>query len=102
MADTELTEFQTRTQSRVRQVLARHNRTVESQEVFRGKVPFYSKDPVVAVKMLGGGVEVWLFDDDVSYSFRGHSRIFENSDFGSPDELADAFLSALEASLSEA
>jgi len=102
MEDTELTEFQTRMQEQVRQLLAQHGREAESQEVLRADVPFYSKDTEIAVKVLAGDIEVWLYDDEASYSLRGNSRIFERDDFGSPTELAEAFLSALGEALGQA
>lgn len=101
MAKVELTEFQTHAQVEVQQLLTRRNRVIESQEVFRADVPFYSKDVEIAIKIVAGDVEIWLYDNEASYSFHGDSKIFERSDFDSLDELTEAFLSALNMALSE-
>ena len=100
MSETSLTPFQVSVEGRVRSLLQRLGKVVTEREIRAGTAPFYSKDEQTAVKLSSEDLEVWLFDDEASFSGPNGGGRFERDDFSSQDELANALLARLEAVLS--
>ena len=94
----DLTSFQTETVKAVTELLAAHGRQAE-HELREGVVPFYSREPVTCAKLLSGDIEVWIFEDGVT--FRGGERggTYERPDFDSEDALRGSLSADLAAIL---
>jgi hypothetical protein len=90
-----LTSFQERVESRVRALFSDAGLAVQTREVLTAEVPFYSKRSEVAVKIVANGVEVWVYDDEASFSVRGTARVYEKPDYHDSDALTDAFMAEL-------
>lgn len=86
-----LTQFQQSAEQAIVSLLAERGLTVSQREVLGGTIPFYSKEPQVAVQLTAGKMKVWLFDDEANVSGSNESR-FERADFDSTDQLLVALL----------
>lgn len=92
MSEPKLTAFQNRTEERVRRLLEQHGRQLDAREVIEADVPFYSDNPEIAVKIVAGDLEIWLYDDEASYSIAGQGQILEKPDYDNQDQLAETLL----------
>jgi hypothetical protein len=101
MPDSEivLSEFQHRAEEAIRKLLASLGRTVESRQVLRGVVPFYSPEPQTVLKLQSADFELWLYDDEASFSSVTGGGAVERLDFKSEPELLSKLLQQIEDSL---
>jgi hypothetical protein len=99
MANTPLTAFQRDAEESIRRLLAKLGRSVDSREVLRGVVPFYSPEPQTVVKLQSGDFEVWLYDDEASFSTSAGGGAVERLDFRSEPELLTTLLQQIQVAL---
>jgi len=79
-----LTEFQTATESLLRQRLDAHGLVMSNREVSGTAEPFI----VASVR----DVKIWIYVDEACVIGRGVDRVFEVWDYESPTELGEAFI----------
>lgn len=101
MSDAPLTGFQRDAEAAVRGLLARFGRVVESRDILRGVVPFYSPEPQTVVKLISGDLEVWLYDDEASFSSACGGGAVERLDFRSEPALLSTLIQQIEAALNK-
>lgn len=101
MSDSEivLSEFQYKAEEALRELLARLGKTIESREVLRGVVPFYTPEPQTVVKLQSGDFELWLYDDEASFSSGTGGGAVERLDFASEPELLTKLMQQIENTL---
>ena len=90
------TTFQSETLSAVTELLSAHGRKARS-ELLEGVVPFYSQDPVRAVKLQAEDLVVWIFEDDAVFSCNRGGATHERQDFESEEALRKALLADIAA-----
>jgi hypothetical protein len=95
MNETLLTAFQRDAESGIRALLEGRGKAVLDREIYEGVVPFYSPEMQRYVKLLVEGLEVWLFDNEASFSGPAGSGEFERADYASEAELMEALLEDL-------
>ncbi len=95
-----LTKFQRSAEQAIVSLLAEHGLIVTQREVLGRTIPFYSKEPQVAVHLTGGKLKVWLLEDEATMSYSKESR-FERVDFDSTDQLLVALLNCIRAEISD-
>ncbi len=100
-ADPVLTGFQRTAEQAITSLLLRLGRKIDSRDVLRGVVPFFSKDPQTVLKLSSADFEVWLYDDEASFSARAGGGAVERLDFKSEPEVLDRLLEQIEAALTK-
>jgi len=90
-----LTTFQINAESAISSLLRERGKSVAKREVYEGMVPFYSTALQRYVKLTVDGLEVWLFDNEASFSGPLGRGEFERQDYESEGELLQALLRQL-------
>jgi hypothetical protein len=96
-----LTEFQQTAEHSIAAILSRAGRRLDSREILQGVVPFFSKDPQTVLKLRSGDFEVWLYDDEASFSAGAGGGAVERLDFSSDSEALDSLLRKIELALNK-
>ncbi|HQW65392.1 MAG TPA: hypothetical protein PLJ23_00040 [Gemmatimonadales bacterium] len=96
---TELSLLQEHCESRLSELLQRIGRHLDERELYEALVPFYSPKPFNVLKLRSEDIEVWVYDDEVSFSAREGGRGFELRDYKSVEDLLDAVFLAIEKAL---
>ena len=91
-----LSEFQHTAEEAIRKVLARLGRTTESRQVWRGVIPICSPEPQTVVNLRSADFELWLFDDEASFSSGTGGGTVERLNFTSERELLSNLLQQIE------
>jgi len=90
-----LTAFQRNAESGIRKLIHERGGAVTDREIYEGIVPFYSPEMQRYVKLTIGGLEIWLFDNEASFSGPEGSGEFERYDYKSEEDLTAALLDRL-------
>ncbi len=101
MSTTSLTAFQRDAEEAIGRLLAQLGRVVDSREILQGVVPFYSREPQTVVKLRAGDFEVWLYDDEASFSAQTGGGAVERLNFKSEPELLATLLQQIESALAK-
>lgn len=96
MNETLLTPFQKRAERRLRSLLEAHGRTFDSRQILAGTVPFYSAEEQVVLKVSSKDLEVWILDNEASFSATERRGGFERADFDSEEDLLVTLLHEVE------
>lgn len=94
-----LTEFQLTAEQEINALLLRLGRRAESREVLSGVVPFFSNSPQTVLTLISGDFQVWLYDDEASFSAQAGGGAVERLDFRSEPDLLVKLLEKLQAAL---
>lgn len=100
MPEDNLTPFQVEAESRVVELLAELGRPVAEREVLVGILPYYSRDEQMVVKLTAADLQVWLLDNEASFSSARGGGGFEREDYADTDALLGALLQSLRERLS--
>lgn len=95
----QLSSLQERCEIRVLDFLQLHGRRIDERDVFEALVPFYSPRVITVLKLKSGDIELWVYDDEISFTARTGGGGFEFCDYGSVEVMLDALLSAVEKAL---
>lgn len=94
-----LTSFQTTAESRIIDLLSRAGRSVRERKVMRGQMP-HMRVPETALKLVADGVEIWLYEDEATFSTATQDERFEREDYEDETAVLDALIEHLLRTLS--
>lgn len=99
MALPKLTAFQRLAEERIREVATAADLTITERRAMTGQMP-HMRQEETAVKILFDGVQVWLYEDEATFSHGQEDRRFERADYESQEDLLNALIAELRESLS--
>lgn len=95
----ELTALQEEVENRLSTLLSRHDRSVDSREVLEAQVPFYSKQPFGVLKIKSQDLEVWIYDNELSFTSRSGGGGLELAGYRNREDFVEAVLAKIAAAL---
>ena len=95
----QLTRFQHSAERALTDLLAELGRQIDSREVLRGTIPFFSKESQTALRLTSRDLEVMLYDDEATFKTGKASAGFERADFSSQDDLLAEMIARLRKAL---
>lgn len=94
----ELTSFQMTAESRILDLLGSVGRPVRERKAMRGQMP-HMRMPETALKLVADGVEIWLYEDEATFSTATQDERFEREDYEDETALLGAFIRQLSRTL---
>lgn len=94
-----LNDLQRQVEVRVRELIQESGRSVEERNVLEAEVPFYSDEPFWLLKLRSQDLELWIYDDELSFASEAGGGGLELVDFEGEEEFLQALSEKIQAVL---